>query len=94
MTGDPSVTHEVLVVLDEGLATLNRAIGVLRRRNVPVGTVALVPDARGGPSSLTFTIPGDAAAVDRVVQQIRKVIGVRDVRVSAAAGDTPKEVER
>ena len=94
MTADLPETHQVVVLLDEGLATLNRAVGVLRRRNVPVAGVALVPDARGGPSSLTFTIPGDAAAVDRVVQQIRKVIGVRGVRVSAAADATPKEVER
>lgn len=94
MTADAPGTHQVLVLIDEGLTTLNRAVGVLRRRNVPVGSVALVPDARGGPSRLTFTIPGDAATVDRVVQQIRKVIGVRDVRVSAAADDTLKEVER
>ena len=75
------MSHQVLVLLDDGLATLNRAIGVLRRRNVAVGGLALVPDAAGGQSRLTFDLPGDPATVDRVVQQIRKVIGVRDVTV-------------
>jgi ketol-acid reductoisomerase len=68
----------VNVLLDGTLLTLNRAVGVLRRRNVAVErlTVHACPD---GASRLTFALTADAATVDRVVQQFRKIVGVRAV---------------
>jgi ketol-acid reductoisomerase len=81
------VTHEVSVLLDDGLPTLNRAVGALRRRNVPVGRLAVGPSGTTGVARLTFVTPIDAAAVERVVQQFRKIIGVRDVLVTPADDD-------
>jgi acetolactate synthase small subunit len=86
------VTHAVQIVLDDGLMTLNRAVGVLRRRNVPVARLALTPSGTDGLARLTFVTPVDAAAVDRMVQQFRKVIGVRDVQVTAAETENTREV--
>lgn len=71
----------VSVLLDSGLATLNRAVGTLRRRNIPVERVAVSPVETAGLSRLTFATPVDAAAVERVVQQFRKMVGVRDVTI-------------
>ena len=71
--------HTVRVVLDEKLATLNRAVGVLRRRNVPVERFSVNPSGTTGLARLEFVLRVDAATADRVVQQFHKIIGVRDV---------------
>jgi acetolactate synthase small subunit len=67
------------VLLDDALVTLNRAVGVLRRRNVPVEGLALHPSGTAGVSRLTFVLKTDAATADRVAQQFHKMIGVRSV---------------
>ena len=72
------LVHAVDVLLDGTLLTLNRAVGVLRRRNLAVDRLTVHP-AEGGASRLTFALAGDAATVDRVVQQFRKTVGVRAV---------------
>src|SRR2546425_6764238 len=75
-------SYAVSVLLDDGLMTLNRAVGVLRRRNVPVEDFTVGPSGTAGVTRLSFVTPIDATTVDRVVQQLRKVIGVRDVFVT------------
>jgi len=61
--------------------TLNRAVGVLRRRNVPVEGLALHPSGTAGLSRLTFVLKADAVTADRVAQQFQKMTGVRSVMV-------------
>src|SRR5437899_7178351 len=75
-------SYAVSVLLDDGLVTLNRAVGVLRRRNVPVEQLAVGPSGTAGVSRLSFVTPIDATTVDRVVQQFRKIVGVREVLVT------------
>jgi acetolactate synthase-1/3 small subunit len=77
--------HTVAVLLDDALVTLNRAVGVLRRRNVPIEGLAVHPSGTAGVSRLTFVLKGDATTVERVAQQFHKMIGVRSVMV--ASGD-------
>ena len=73
--------HTVAVLLDDALVTLNRAVGVLRRRNVPVEGLALHPSGTAGVSRLTFVLKADAVTADRVARQFHKMIGVRSVMV-------------
>jgi acetolactate synthase small subunit len=73
--------HTVAVLLDDALVTLNRAVGVLRRRNVPVEGLAVHPSGTAGVSRMTFVLKGDAVTADRVAQQFHKMIGVRSVMV-------------
>ncbi|PYO78759.1 MAG: hypothetical protein E6K55_03835 [Gemmatimonadetes bacterium] len=73
--------HTVAVLLDDALVTLNRAVGVLRRRNVPVEGLALHPSGTAGLSRLTFVLKADAVTADRVAQQFQKMTGVRSVMV-------------
>jgi acetolactate synthase small subunit len=77
-----AATHSVRVVLDEALETLNRAVGVLRRRNVPVARLSVTPSETAGLAQLEFILTADAATADRVVQQFYKIIGVREVRLA------------
>ncbi len=89
----PTSAHTVAVLLDEALVTLNRAVGVLRRRNVPIEGLALHPSGTAGVSRLTFVVKADAETADRVAQQFHKMIGVRSVMV-LANDDSTTEAKR
>ncbi|HEX9487207.1 MAG TPA: ACT domain-containing protein [Gemmatimonadales bacterium] len=94
MTGvPPASAHTVAVLLDDALVTLNRAFGVLRRRNVPIEGLALHPSGTAGEARLTFVLKADAVTTDRVAQQFQKMIGVRRVMVLANE-DSPTEAKR
>jgi acetolactate synthase regulatory subunit len=80
-----TASHAVDVLLDDTLLTLNRAVGVLRRRNVAVTQFAV----RAG--RMTFVLNTDAATADRVVQQFHKLAGVRAVEITTVQDPTPEE---
>jgi acetolactate synthase small subunit len=86
-----TASHAVDVLLDGTLLTLNRAVGVLRRRNVAVERLTVRPCAGTGVSRMTFALTADAATADRVVQQFRKIVGVRAVEVTTAQDPTTEE---
>jgi acetolactate synthase small subunit len=89
VTEPPAATaHTVAVLLDDALATLNRAVGVLRRRNVPVEGLALHPSGTAGVSRMTFVLKADAVTAERVAQQLQKMIGVRSVMVLGGEDST------
>ncbi len=67
----------VSVLLEDRLITLNRAVGLIRRRNLPVRSLAVGPTATPGLSRLTIMIHSDSATADRAVQHLQKMIGVR-----------------
>ncbi len=83
--------HTVDVLLDDTLLTLNRAVGVLRRRNLAVERLTLRPCGPTGVSRMTFVLNTDAATADRVVQQFHKIVGVRAVEVTTVQNHTPEE---
>jgi acetolactate synthase I/III small subunit len=74
-----SGTRAVTVLLDDHLITLNRAVGLIRRRNFPVRSLAVGPTDTPGVSRLTIMLQSDEAAAERAVQHLQKIIGVRDV---------------
>jgi len=83
--------HAVDVLLDDTLLTLNRAVGVLRRRNVAVEQFTVRPCGSAGVSRMTFVLNTDAATADRVVQQFHKIVGVRAVEVTTVQDPTTEE---
>ena len=68
----------VTVLLEDHLITFTRAVGLLRRRNLPVRSLAVGPTVTPGVSRLTIMIHSDEATADRAVQHLQKVVGVRD----------------
>ena len=82
MTG----TRAVSVLLEDRLITFNRAVGLIRRRNLPVHSLAVGPTATPGLSRLTIMIHSDTATADRAVQHLQKVVGVR-AAVAFPAGE-------
>jgi acetolactate synthase-1/3 small subunit len=82
MTGARAVS----VLLEDRWITLNRAVGLIRRRNLPVHSLAVGPTATPGLSRLTIMIHSDTATADRAVQHLQKVVGVR-AAVAFPAGE-------
>ncbi len=79
-------TQTISVLLADGLLTLNRIIGALRRRRMALARFALSP-AGAGEARLTFVVTADGPVAERVARQLAKVVGVRSVVV--LAGDDP-----
>jgi acetolactate synthase I/III small subunit len=67
----------VSVLLEDRLITLNRAVGLIRRRNLPVHSLAIGPTATPGLSRMTIMMQSDVATAERAVQHLQKMIGVR-----------------
>jgi acetolactate synthase I/III small subunit len=81
-----TVPRAVSVLLEDRWITLNRAVGLIRRRNLPVHSLAVGPTATPGLSRLTIMIHSDTATADRAVQHLQKVVGVR-AAVAFPAGE-------
>ena len=76
-------TWVVSVLMQDDLLALNRATGIIRRRNLPVGSVSLGPTARPGILRLTCVVSSDRDAADRMANALRKMVEVREVHVYA-----------
>jgi len=86
-----TASHAVDVLLDDTLLTLNRAMGVLRRRNVAVQAFTVRPCGPAGVARMTFVLNTDPATADRVVQQFHKIVGVRAVEVTTTPDPITEE---
>jgi acetolactate synthase I/III small subunit len=81
-----TMARAVSVLLEDRLITFNRAVGLIRRRNLPVRSLAVGPTATPGLSRLTIMLHSDTATADRAVQHLQKVVGVR-AAVAFPAGE-------
>ena len=81
-----TVARAVSVLLEDRWITLNRAVGLIRRRNLPVRSLAVGPTDTPGLSRLTIMLHSDPATADRAVQHLQKVVGVR-AAVAFPAGE-------
>jgi acetolactate synthase-1/3 small subunit len=73
-----SGTRPVTVLLEDSFITLNRAVGLIRRRNFPVRSLAVGPTDTPGVSRLTIMMQSDEATAERAAQHLKKIIGVHD----------------
>jgi acetolactate synthase-1/3 small subunit len=81
-----TMARAVSVLLEDRWITLNRAVGLIRRRNLPVRSLAVGPTGTPGLSRLTIMIHSDTATADRAVQHLQKVVGVH-AAVAFPAGE-------
>jgi acetolactate synthase I/III small subunit len=72
-----TVARAVSVLLEDRWITLNRAVGLIRRRNLPVRSLAVGPTGTPGLSRLTIMLHSDTDTADRAVHHLQKVVGVR-----------------
>jgi acetolactate synthase-1/3 small subunit len=73
-----TVPQTLSVLLEDQLITLNRAVGLLRRSNLPIKSIAVGPSSTAGISRLTIMLQTDEAAADRMARQLHNVVGVRE----------------
>jgi acetolactate synthase I/III small subunit len=88
MTGPQAVS----VLVEDRLVTLNRAVGLIRRRNLPVRSFAVGPTATPGLSRLTIMIESDSATAARAVQYLEKVIGVHGAMAFSSREGVSREL--
>ncbi|MGE5231518.1 MAG: acetolactate synthase small subunit [Deltaproteobacteria bacterium] len=88
MTGCQTIS----VLLKQELVTLNRAFGMLRRRNLPIKSIAVGPSASPGLVRLTIMMQTDQATADRTAKQLDKVVGVREVAAFPAREAVAREL--
>ncbi|MGH7630679.1 MAG: acetolactate synthase small subunit [Gemmatimonadales bacterium] len=87
-----SESQTLAVLLDEELVTLTRIAGMLRRRNLPIRSIAVGPTGTPGCARLTIMLQTDADAADRVARQLQNVIGVRDAAAYPARARVAREL--
>ncbi len=87
-----SDSQAVSVLLEDRLITLNRAVGLIRRRNLPVRSLAIGPTATPGLSRLTIMMQSDSATAERAAQQLQKMIGVRGAITFASLDGVTREL--
>jgi len=82
----------VTVLLEDRLITINRAVGLVRRRNLPVRSLAVGPTDTPGVSRLTLMMQSDDATAERAAQHLQKIIGVRDAAAISTAAAVAREI--
>jgi acetolactate synthase I/III small subunit len=87
-----SGSQAVAVLLEDRLITFTRAVGLLRRRNLPVRSIAVGPTGTPGVSRLTIMIHSDEATADRAVKHLEKLIGVRQAVAFPARDGVAREL--
>ena len=87
-----SGTRAVTVLLEDRLITLNRAVGLIRRRNFPLRSLSVGPTGVPGVSRLTIMMQSDEATAERAVQHLQKIIGVRDASASPPGEAVAREI--
>ena len=87
----PTASLVVTALLPDDLLALNRAIGIIRRRNLNVTSLVLGPSGRPGLSRLSCIIEGEPATTERMANQLRKMVGVAQVLVQPEADCTTRE---
>jgi acetolactate synthase I/III small subunit len=67
------------LLLDQELVALNRAVGELRRRNLPIESLAVGPGDAPGQARVTVIVTTDAATAELTMRKLHKLSGVRGV---------------
>ncbi len=84
--------HTLSVLLQNELVILNRAFGMLRRRNLSIKSIAVGPSASPGLARLTIMMQTDQATADRTAKQLDKVVGVREVAAFPSCEGVTREL--
>lgn len=87
-----SGTRAVTALLEDHLITLNRAVGLIRRRNFPVHSLAVGPTDMPGVSRLTIMLQSDEATAQRAAQHLEKIVGVREATALSPAEAVAREI--
>src|SRR5207244_9716930 len=78
LSGDGAPMAQALsLLLDRELLALNRAVGELRRRNLPIESLAVGPGDAPGQARLTVIVNTDDTTAEMTVRKLHKLSGVQ-----------------
>jgi acetolactate synthase-1/3 small subunit len=80
----PISAWTIVAILDDDLVVVERAIGGMRRRQLPLSDLAVGPARGHGALRLTCSTCADWPATQRLANQLRRIVGVRMVSVHPA----------
>lgn len=78
--------HTLSILLQNEAGALARVAGLFAARHVNIDTLTVAPTHEPAMSQLTVVLRGDAAALEQIVRQIRKLIDVLEVRSLSLVG--------
>jgi acetolactate synthase I/III small subunit len=84
-------TLVLTAVLEDDLLALNRAIGIVRRRQPVTEAIQLGPAGRPGLLRLTLVVTAERGAAERLANQLRKMVGIRLATVVPADDQAVRE---
>lgn len=79
----PQSSWILTILLQDDALAVNRVVGIIRRRNLGIESLAIGPSGRTGILRVNCGMLGDQAAIDRSANQVRKMVGVLEVGVAA-----------
>jgi acetolactate synthase-1/3 small subunit len=84
------VRHTVIAVVRDRPGALNRAVSLFRRRNVNIHSITVGASESPGLSRMTLVV--DAAAVDQLIKQLRRLLDVLEVTDVTATAPLEREI--
>lgn len=66
----------ITVVVDDAMIPLDRVLGAVRRRNMPLVALSVGPGPIAGTVRVFADLTADEGDIDRLVRQLRKLVGV------------------
>ncbi|MEO8030092.1 MAG: acetolactate synthase small subunit [Gemmatimonadota bacterium] len=77
-------THLIAVVVDDAMIPLDRLLGAIRRRNLPLLALSVGPGPAVGTVRVFVQLAADEGDVGRLVRQLRKLVGVHQAMLRRA----------
>ncbi|HLZ60872.1 MAG TPA: acetolactate synthase small subunit [Ktedonosporobacter sp.] len=72
-------SHTLVMLVEDRPAAVDRVFGLFRRRRANMQTFTLAPSGIADVVRITVVVDDSQVAVDQLVEQIRKVVDVREV---------------
>ena len=82
----------VSISLEDEFLAFNRLVGVVRRRNLAIESLSIGTGRLGGLARVTIALRADEPTVERLVRQIRKLIGVYEADAQLETSVSSREL--
>ncbi|HTO73136.1 MAG TPA: acetolactate synthase small subunit [Gemmatimonadales bacterium] len=82
----------VSIVVDEALIPLDRVLGAIRRRNLPLVGLSVGPGPVRGTARVLASLAAAPDDVDRLARQLRKLVGVQDASVRTGGSPAVRQL--
>jgi acetolactate synthase-1/3 small subunit len=84
--------HTLIILVEERPGSIDRVVGVLRRRRAQLQSLALGRTEQPDVARITAVIKDAEVSIDHVVEQLRKVVDVQQVRNLTAQQAVTREM--